>query len=347
MNVCILILLILHFTTSLSSINKNLPSSKNSQEQILEKAYNFIPPYVDFDIAINKTNPLFNRIIFHQKKPLLKLMLPIIPSELYKLTKNLYKENFHYLYKPDKEPRIPKIIHQIWLGSPLPERYKKFISNWRKHHPDWEYILWTDKSIKTLNLQRPELVTEGVTYADITDILRYEILYQFGGLYIDTDYECLQPFDILHHCYDFYACLHPLELGKFLVNTGLIASKPGHPILKHLIPKVQSPKTLEKYAQENNLWVGTMVTAAAGTFPFTKAIYAKAGKEGSRDIIFPTTFMHACYKELKTISNRMEYNFKDLPFKAPPEAFALHYWETSWIGKKVTQYNPTDYDALK
>ena len=80
------------------------------------------------------------------------------------------------------------------------------------------------------------------------DILRMEILYREGGLYIDTDFECLQPeiFDIFNRCYDFYSGITPLDGQAYLIANGLIASIPGHPILRAYIKErrhLVTPKT--------------------------------------------------------------------------------------------------------
>ena len=101
-------------------------------------------------------------------------------------------------------PRIPKIIHQVWLGSPFPEKYSYFQSTWQTFHPDWEYILWTEKEIEEFGLVNQAAYDESTNYGQKSDIARYEILYRMGGLYVDTDFECFKNFDILHHCFDFY-----------------------------------------------------------------------------------------------------------------------------------------------
>ena len=100
---------------------------------------------------------------------------------------------------------IPKIIHQIHLGSKcLSELEKKWQSSWVQHHPDWKYCMWTDKCIETrLKITHPEILNTCDSFSEKSDILRFEILYQYGGLYIDTDFECLKPIDNLLKQTDF------------------------------------------------------------------------------------------------------------------------------------------------
>ena len=85
--------------------------------------------------------------------------------------------------------------------------------SWIKYHPGWQYILWTDEEIEKLNLVNKPLYRACKSYGAKSDIARYEILYRYGGLYVDCDFECLQPFDIFHHSCEFYASCDNAENG--------------------------------------------------------------------------------------------------------------------------------------
>jgi len=83
-------------------------------------------------------------------------------------------------------------------------------------------------------------------YGAKSDIARYEILYRIGGLYIDTDFECLKPFDIFNHCCDFYSGVAFDE--NVVLFIGLIGAAPGHPVLGTCIADMQSAQTsIKKY----------------------------------------------------------------------------------------------------
>ena len=136
--------------------------------------------------------------------------------------KALYDEFIVNHFEFCLEPRIPKIIHQIWLGSKLPEQYYIWQQTWIKNHPDWQYILWTDAEIEKLNLVNKRLYNACKSYGAKSDIARYEILYRYGGLYVDCDFECLQPFDIFHHGCDFYASCDNSENGAIIRITNAL-----------------------------------------------------------------------------------------------------------------------------
>lgn len=162
--------------------------------------------------------------------------------------KILYEKNNFARLSPTREERIPKIIHQIWLGSPLPEEYKAWQKTWKVLHPDWEYILWTDANVGDLKLYNKMFFDNAENYGEKSNILRYELLYQFGGVYVDMDFECIRSLDYLHHTYDFYTGIAPLDCSVLCLNNAIIGSVPGHPILEYCIETVTRDK-----AQQNRL----------------------------------------------------------------------------------------------
>ena len=94
----------------------------------------------------------------------------------------------------DFSSRFPRLIHQIWLGpNPLPGQAKMWADGWRSQHPGWHYQLWTDAGAATLDMVNRAAFDAAESFAMKADILRYEILLRYGGLYCDTDFECLRP----------------------------------------------------------------------------------------------------------------------------------------------------------
>lgn len=92
---------------------------------------------------------------------------------------------------------IPKIIHQIWIGDkPAPT---KFMDTWREKHPEYEYIRWNEDELKKRNFisELSNKVDEMEEINGKADILRWEILYKYGGIFVDADSICIEPFDNL------------------------------------------------------------------------------------------------------------------------------------------------------
>ena len=91
---------------------------------------------------------------------------------------------------------IPKVFHQIWLGDkPIPDQFKKWADLWLQLNPGWRMEWWTDKHLP--ELVNPKEFEAADKMAAKSDILRYEIIWRQGGVYIDSDFEPLQPLEKL------------------------------------------------------------------------------------------------------------------------------------------------------
>lgn len=91
---------------------------------------------------------------------------------------------------------IPKVIHQIWLGSPLPSRLAKLRETWMKNHPDWQFRLWTDDDFAQGSFESLDLADSTTCFGQKSDLLRAEVIYRYGGVYVDLDYESFRPLDL-------------------------------------------------------------------------------------------------------------------------------------------------------
>ena len=131
---------------------------------------------------------------------------------------------------------IPRILHQVWVGpDPMPQEYEAHRESWRRHHPHWEMRLWTDENLPD-DLVRPEAYERLRNPAERSDIVRLEVLYRFGGVYVDTDVECLRPIDpLLQDDVDFFVGY--VKPGK--VTNAVIAAEAGHPVLEQALRELR------------------------------------------------------------------------------------------------------------
>jgi mannosyltransferase OCH1-like enzyme len=78
-------------------------------------------------------------------------------------------------------------IHQIWIGpKSRPDIWMNNVKAFAEKY-NHEYILWDDQKVSELQLINRKWYTSESTYHGKSDILRYELLSQFGGVYIDAD----------------------------------------------------------------------------------------------------------------------------------------------------------------
>lgn len=236
------------------------------------------------------------------------------------LFKKNYQQHLMEVVK-DKKPiictqenTIPKIIHQIWLGGPLPEDLKQLQETWIALHPDWEFKVWTEQDLETFHLINQASFENGVNYGEKANVWRYEILYRYGGLYVDVDFECLKPFDLFHHWCDFYTGIHELNwlcrrkgADKLTCSNALIGSRPGHPILKALIDNMQYHTQEEEQFHRN------------GVFYFGNTVKSMLAECPGTNLILPQNYFYAWRKKA------------DGPYRwVQKETMAIHHFAGSW-----------------
>jgi mannosyltransferase OCH1-like enzyme len=130
---------------------------------------------------------------------------------------------------------IPRTIHHIWIGpDPLPGELRPYVESWKRHHPDWEHRFWGEDQLPADPI-RPEVLERLRSPVERSDILRLEILYTHGGVYVDTDLECLRPLDDTLGEADFVATT--FKPGR--VTNTFIASAPKHPLLERALGEIK------------------------------------------------------------------------------------------------------------
>lgn len=141
----------------------------------------------------------------------------------------------------NKEVEIPKLIHYCWFGgNPLPDDAKKCINSWKKFCPDYKIIEWNENNFDINCCDYIQQAYKEKKWAFVSDYARFWILYNYGGLYFDTDVELIKPIDDI------------LEKGSFMgtekqystdkkkiitnVNPGLgLAVYQNHKFLKQML----------------------------------------------------------------------------------------------------------------
>lgn len=93
---------------------------------------------------------------------------------------------------------IPKVIHYCWFGkNELPEDAKRCIASWKKFCPDYEIIEWNETNYDVRKNKYMSDAYDEKKWAFVSDYARIDIIYNYGGIYLDTDVELLRPLDEL------------------------------------------------------------------------------------------------------------------------------------------------------
>lgn len=91
---------------------------------------------------------------------------------------------------------IPKIIHYVWVGNnPKPKDIKKCMKTWKKHLKDYEIIEWNESNFDINSHPFVKKAYEAKKWAYVSDYIRMYAIYNYGGIYLDTDVLVLDNFD--------------------------------------------------------------------------------------------------------------------------------------------------------
>ncbi|KAE8414822.1 nucleotide-diphospho-sugar transferase [Aspergillus pseudocaelatus] len=157
---------------------------------------------------------------------------------------------------------IPKIIHQTYKSDTIPSRWLDAQNSCIDMHPDYEYMLWTDKKARAfIATKYPWFLDSFDGYRNAiqrADAIRYFILVYYGGLYIDLDDGCNRQLDKL--------LIYPAWVRRTTptgISNDVIGSIPQHPFFLQVI------EALKPYDRN---WILPYVTIMYTTGPLSLSI---------------------------------------------------------------------------
>ncbi|CYX12791.1 glycosyltransferase family 32 protein [Streptococcus suis] len=214
---------------------------------------------------------------------------------------------------------IPKKIHYCWFGgNPLPENVKRCIDSWKKYCSEYEIIEWNENNYDVKKNGYLSKMYSEKKYAFVSDFARLDIIYNNGGIYLDTDVELIKNIDDLLQEQCFMGCELPGE-----VNTGVgFGANKGFRFLE---------ENMEKYINDESAFDKTCVE-------ITTAILKDKGIRKVADIqmidnitVYPPEY----FAPLNMLTNRL---------KITENTYSIHHYDSSWyVGnvkwkKKVLPY---------
>lgn len=118
---------------------------------------------------------------------------------------------------------IPRQIHYCWFGNgPKNELFYKCYDSWKKYCPDYEIIEWNESNYDVTKNTYMYQAYQAKRWGFVTDYARLDIVYEYGGIYLDTDVELVRPLDELLELkgYVGFQKKYEKETGDYHVNTG-------------------------------------------------------------------------------------------------------------------------------
>ena len=207
---------------------------------------------------------------------------------------------------------IPKKIHYCWVGgNSKPPLVKKCIQSWKKYCPDYEIIEWNESNYVISKNIYMKQAYEAKKWAFVSDYCRFYVLYNYGGIYLDTDVELLKPLDVLSENFVGFE-------NQNRVNSGLIrGAMPGDLVCKLMLDSYASDHFLKQNGSYNLLTVcdrETDILVAHGM-----------KKDNTLQVIEGTTVYPSEY-----------FNPMDMETgKIQPtnKTVSIHHYAASWVGK--------------
>ena len=210
---------------------------------------------------------------------------------------------------------IPKIIHYCWFGgNPLPELAQKCIESWKKYCPDYEIKRWDETSFDVSCCDYVQEAYEAKMWAFVSDYARFKILYENGGVYLDTDVELIKPIDDIITKGPFMGLEESSEVS---VATGLgLASDAGLPLFDEILDNYN----YSHFEKDENGQYETVVTRVTNIILKHGNILPKEICEVAGITIYPTEFF--CPLNYNTGKTTITSNTR-----------SIHHYTASWHNK--------------
>lgn len=225
---------------------------------------------------------------------------------------------------------IPKKIHYCWFGGgEKPELVKKCMDSWKKICPDYEIIEWNEENIDINANQYAKEAYEKKKYAFVADYARMYVLYNEGGIYLDTDVELLRPLDVF---------LNEKAFSGFesnnKVTTGLIASEKNNEWINDLFHMYDDISFLD---EKGNMDLTTNVERVTKLSHEKYGLEEKSKYQSLKDgtvVFYPSDYFSP--KDWYTDNINLTEN-----------SYAIHHFSASWYSKKERESEKTYKEILK
>jgi hypothetical protein len=155
----------------------------------------------------------------------------------------LYYNAETFEFTKGEYPKIPKKIHYCWFGgNPIPVHLQKFMESWSKFCPDYEIIKWEESNYDVNKNLYMKQAYKAKKWGFVPDYARLDIIYNYGGIYLDTDVELVKSLDDL--LYDEMFC--GFESNSYVALGLGFGAVMGHPILKTMMEQYEKLKFLNE-----------------------------------------------------------------------------------------------------
>lgn len=211
---------------------------------------------------------------------------------------------------------IPRIVHYCWFGKGAKSKLiQTCMKSWAQHLNDYVLMEWNEEQFDVDRHPYVKQAYEAKKYAFVSDYVRLHALYHYGGIYLDTDVEVLQPLDrfLSHEAFSGF------EDERYL-QSGLFGAVPGHPWIKQLLDSYER-RTFVQGDGTSDLTTNTaMMTEQCRQHGLVMNGTFQVLNNGVT--LYPRTFFSP-------------YDYRDGRSHLSPDSYAIHHYAQSWLPAMV------------
>lgn len=208
------------------------------------------------------------------------------------------------------ESNIPKIIHYCWFGgNEIPKIEAECIASWKKYLKGYTFKLWNEQNFDVKSSKWTLAAYQDKKYAFVADYVRLAVLYEYGGIYLDTDIKLIKSFDRL------------LDQDAFMgfedgvcVSCGVIAVKSHNKFIKEILDVYNSDSFLYEEHKQANVKI------------ITKFLCRYGLKQNNEE-----QHIYGIHIYPKTYFNPMDYYGN---WDKTKHTYCIHLYSGSWLSKE-------------
>lgn len=212
---------------------------------------------------------------------------------------------------------IPKIIHYCWFGKgELPPLAQKCIESWKKFMPDYEIKRWDEDNYDIKKNQYISQAYDARKYAFVSDYARFDVLYTYGGIYLDTDVEVIKDLTPIIE-QGAYAGVE--QMGGIASGLGM-AAPPAMEIYKEILDSYEKDNFIN---QDGKMNLETVVIRVSDIFRKHGFIEGNNTIQEIKGIkIYPMEYFCPMCQETGKIT-------------ITENTYCIHHYASSWMPKHI------------
>lgn len=217
---------------------------------------------------------------------------------------------------------IPKIIHYCWMsGDPYPSNIQKCIDSWHKYLPDYEIWLWDSKRFDIESSMWVKEAYEMKKYAFCADYIRLYALYNYGGIYLDSDVEVLKSYNELLDLPYFMG----LE-SKGIIEAATIGAEKKCPIIKELLEYYQGRHFKDKHGNPDIIIMPSVIQNVIKDRYTLNVIKSKDDFINKKNVL--NVFPFDRFSPIDSTGKRYV-------LKTSNHTYSIHHFASAWVDPKV------------